>query len=90
VEISLHRRFPAPFGRLPNRRALTRSITFDGRQVATKDNSSKTITSQRRSPLKWILFPGGFSFDAQLIESLIVVVAAAIVTVVWGPRTIAR
>jgi membrane protease YdiL (CAAX protease family) len=40
--------------------------------------------------LKWILFPGGFSYDAQLIESLIVAVAAAIVTVVWGPRTLAN
>ena len=36
VEISLHRRFPTTFGRLPNRRALTRSITFDDRQIATK------------------------------------------------------
>jgi membrane protease YdiL (CAAX protease family) len=40
--------------------------------------------------LKWILFPGGFSYSAQLIVSLIIAVAAAIVTVVWGPRTLAR
>jgi hypothetical protein len=33
------------------------------------------------------LFPGG-SYDAERILSLIIALAAAIVTVVWGPRTL--
>ena len=40
VEISLHGRFPATFGRLPNTRALIRSFTFDDRQIATKRSFS--------------------------------------------------
>jgi uncharacterized protein len=34
--------------------------------------------------------PGGYPYDAQRISALILVVAAAIVTVAWGPRTLAR
>lgn len=37
----------------------------------------------------WGLVPGN-SYDLQRIMALIVAVAAAIVTVVWGPRTLAR
>jgi hypothetical protein len=34
--------------------------------------------------------PGGYPYDAQRISSLILAVVAAIVTVLWGPRTLAR
>ena len=34
--------------------------------------------------------PGGYPYDAQRISGLILAGAAVIVTVVWGPRTLAR
>lgn len=34
--------------------------------------------------------PGGYPYDAQRISALILASVAAIVTVVWGPRTLAR
>lgn len=37
----------------------------------------------------WSLFPGGSS-DAERILTMILIIAAATVTVVWGPRTLAR
>jgi hypothetical protein len=44
VEISLHRRFAATFGRPPDARALARSFTFDSGQIAAKRRKADSRT----------------------------------------------
>lgn len=44
---------------------------------------STTNTSQ------WILFPGG-SYHLQIITGLIAAIGAIVVTIAWGPQTLAR
>jgi hypothetical protein len=34
--------------------------------------------------------PGGYPLEAQRIAALLLVVVAVVVTVVWGPRSLAR
>jgi len=44
VEISLHRRFAATFGRPLDARALARSFTFDSGQIAAKRRKADSRT----------------------------------------------
>jgi uncharacterized protein len=49
-----------------------------------------TAVSHATANVSWLLFPINGSFYDPRVTGLIIAFAAAIVTVVWGPRTLAR